>query len=166
MMSISWLGAPINRWIMLYAGDVTDYLLADPAASRKSNQGAIMLRFAEHPWGPWSPPIPHLTPGSPATPGDPYGPGGFLFHPDCADSRDARCARTDEYTPDLPSCLLGTHVELGRLYAPNIIDAYTRNNARGGLDISWVVSTWNPYAIISLETSIEPALEPIDAGMP
>ncbi len=151
---ISWMGAPVNRWIMMYGGDFADQLLAEP--SQRSNT-SIVVRLAEHPWGPWSPPEVHLAPGDPATPGDLYGPGGVLYHPSCRDTAEAKCADADPYILTLlGTCSMGDSRELGRLYAPNIIDPYTRPNDRGGLDLTWVVSTWNPYTMELFQTSVDP----------
>ena len=86
-----------------------------------------------------------------------YGPGGIMFHPDCKDQGGERCAPYDPYTlSPIGLCLMNVTTEPGRLYSPNIIDRYTRANAHGGLDISWVVSTWNPYTVVLFESSIDP----------
>jgi hypothetical protein len=155
--TVSWLGAPVNRWIMMYGGDVGDFMLADPQGSRaRPNAGSIVVRFAEHPWGPWTVGTPHLSPGSPTEVGTPYGPGGIMFHPSCRDTPNARCAKADAYSINLLGMCISSSTDLGRLYSPNIIDAYTRKNDRGGLDISWVVATWSPYSIVVFESSIVP----------
>lgn len=159
MYTISWLGAPIDKWVMMYGGDLADYLMLNPDASRASwAPGAIYLRFADHPWGPFSPPVPHLSPGSPNQPHGGYGPGGYLYHPECVDTPDLRCARSDLHRP--PDVAVDCQVQLldpGRLYQPNIIDNYTLPNAGGGLDVIWNVSTWNPYGVQLFKTSIYPA---------
>jgi hypothetical protein len=55
-MSLAWV-APFDRWVMLYAGDVPDFLLTDSEDERKGQvhrqpaPGAIHLRTARHPWG-------------------------------------------------------------------------------------------------------------------
>jgi hypothetical protein len=109
--------------------------------------GSIVMRLAQHPWGPWSAATEHLMAGSPDKVGDAYGPGGLMFHSDCMDVESAACVRSDPYTLQLTGqCAMRASSDLGRLYAPGIIDAYTRKNAQGGLDITWTVSTWNPYA--------------------
>jgi hypothetical protein len=160
LSAVSWLGEPINKWVMLYGGDFADYLVLDPSTARTPRApGAIMIRFADQPWGPFSPPVPHLQPGDAAYAGDPYGPGGFLYHPDCVDSSELACARSDPMRP-LDTVLGGcpfTTVDPGRLYAPNIIDNYTQANAEGGIDLIWNVSTWNPYAVKLIKTRIQPA---------
>jgi hypothetical protein len=158
-MSLSWLGEPINKWVMLYGGDMPDWLLTDPPVSRGSRTpGAIWMRFADHPWGPFSTPIPHLAPGTPLRINDPYGPGGYLYNASCRAIGSLTCAPTDPRRPldsAVQGCPFATE-DPGRLYAPSIIDNYTRPNAKGGLDIVWNVSTWNPYAIKLMQTSVMP----------
>ena len=156
--AVSWLGDPINKWVMLYGGDFADYLVLDPPIARAPRApGAIMIRFADQPWGPFSPPVPHLQPGSPMHTGDPYGPGGFLYHPDCVSTQTAQCAASDPVRPLdtlISGCPFST-IDPGRLYAPNIIDSYTKPNADGGIDLLWNVSTWNPYAVKLFKTRIQ-----------
>lgn len=159
-MAVSFLPAPINKWVMLYGGDVPDILLLDPNNDRPGpTPGSIMMRFANDPWGPWSPPVAHLSPGSPFVPGDPYGPGGFMFHYFCTDQPGAACARTDPTRPlDVfnPGCAPPPFpFDIGRLYASNIIDAYTTRNGNG-LDVYWNVSTWNPYGVMLMKTTVRP----------
>ena len=158
--TISWLGPPIDKWVMLYGGSLSDYLLLDPQrAVYKPAPGAIMIRFADDPWGPWSPPEPHLLPGSPKKTGDPYGPGGFLYSADCKNTATAQCAGPDalisKHNNFLPECVAGLILwDAGRLYGASIIDPYMTPNAGGGIDMVWNVSTWNPYAVVLMKTSI------------
>jgi hypothetical protein len=160
-MAVSWIGEPLHTWIMLYGGDLADYLLADPAHARPAPPGAIRIRFAEHPWGPWSAPEPLLLPGDPLVAGDPYGPGGVLFHAACQDRPPLLCARSDPSRPTdafFPGCPeLGRTFDAGRFYAPNVIDAYTRPDGTGGVDVFWNVSTWNPYSVVFVRTTLRPA---------
>jgi len=158
-MSVSWVGAPIDKWVMLYGGDVSPFLIADPDNAYGTRaHGAIMLRYADHPWGPWSPPQTHLSPGSPAVEGDPYGPGGFVFHPDCVDTEERACAKSDPARPPdsvIPGCPISlAALDPGRFYGVNVIDPYTEPNAEGGLDFVWNVSTWNPYTVQLMRTSL------------
>jgi hypothetical protein len=158
-MTITWVGPPVSKWVMLYGGDLADYLLVDPANARPGDApGAVRIRYADRPWGPWTPPEPLLRPGSPSVPGDPYGPGGVLFHVDCEDQGPALCARSDPTRPTdpfLPGCPeLGRTFDVGRFYAPNVIDAYTRSDGAGGVEIFWNVSTWNPYAVVFVRTTL------------
>jgi hypothetical protein len=163
-VGMAWLPEPISRWMMMYGGDLADYLLIDPASSRTANApGSIVVRFAEQPWGPFSFPSVHLAPGSPLREGDPYGPGGYLYHPDCVDQGTAQCARSDPRRP-LDTAIDGCPIAFpdpGRLYAPNIIDNYMRPTADGGLDVVWNVSTWNPYGVQLLETTLHPGELPV-----
>jgi hypothetical protein len=41
-------------------------------------------------------------------------------------------------------------------YAPNVIDAWTRPDGTGGVDVFWNVSTWNPYAVVLVRTNLRP----------
>jgi hypothetical protein len=160
-MAVSFVGAPLNTWVMIYGGDLADYLLADPPNARPGpSPGALRIRYAEHPWGPWTPPEPLLAPGSPSVAGDPYGPGGVLFHTACQDQGPAVCARTDPSRPPdafLPGCPgFGSTFDIGRFYGANIIDAYTRPDGSGGVDLYWNASTWNPYSVIFVHTNLRP----------
>jgi len=160
-MAVSFVGAPLDTWVMIYGGDLADYLLADPANARPGPApGAIRIRFAEHPWGPWTAPEPLLAPGSPPVAGDPYGPGGVLFHVACQDQGPSACARSDPSRPTdafFPGCPeLGRTFDVGRFYGPNVIDAYTRPDGTGGVDVFWNVSTWNPYSVVFVRTNLRP----------
>jgi hypothetical protein len=158
-VGMAWLPEPISRWVMMYGGDLADYLLIDPVSSRTAHApGSIVMRFAEQPWGPFSLPMVHLSPGSPLRVGDPYGPGGHLYHPDCVDQGASLCAPSDPRRP-LDTAIDGcpfAFPDPGRLYAPNIIDNYMQRTADGGLDVLWNVSTWNPYAVQLLKTTLHP----------
>ena len=159
--TMSWLGPPVNKWMMIYGGDVPDNLLIDPnAANAQGTRGPLRVRFADWPWGPFSPAQIYLSPGSPGDRGDPYGPGGFLYHTACLDQPDAPCARTDPVRPVdslLPGCPTpAVQLDIGRLYGVNIIDAYTQPSPEGGLVVTWNVSTWNPYGVVLMRSRIAP----------
>jgi hypothetical protein len=163
--AVSWLPAPINKWVMLYGGDITDLLMVDALASRTARApGAIAIRFAEHPWGPWTPPQPHFAPGTPGDSRSLYASGGLLYHPDCIDGEQTRCARSDPWRPpdSATACLISTQaLDPGRLYGVNIIDNYTTPNEQGGLDFVWNVSLWNPYAVALMRTRVVPPPDPV-----
>jgi hypothetical protein len=160
-MAVSFVGAPLNTWIMIYGGDLADYLLADPANARPEPRGAIRIRYAAHPWGPWSAPEPLLLPGDPLVAGDPYGPGGVLFHVACQDQPPLLCARSDPSRPTdafFPGCPeIGRTFDVGRFYGSNVVDAYTRPDGAGGVDVFWNASTWNPYSVVFVRTNLRPA---------
>ena len=159
-LSISWVGGTIRKWVMLYAGNIGDFYLADPANARPGEgPGSIRIRFADHPWGPWSPAQPHLLEGSPSEVGSLLGPGGYMFHPLCLDQPGAPCARSDEVRPIdfYVGCFpIGKTFDNGFLYAPNIIDSYTEPDGTGGMNLYWNVSIWNPYAVLYLKTNLRP----------
>lgn len=165
--AVGWLGAPVNKWMMLYGGGGSTFS-GGPGPS--AEDGPIRVRFAAHPWGPWSPPVAHLDPGSPSVVGDPFGPGGYIFHPECRDQPPAVCAPSDPNRPPdyfFPGCpQVGALFDTGILYAPNIIDAYTRSDGAGGLDVFWNVSVWNPYLVALLRTNVKPGAAGPTGGCP
>jgi hypothetical protein len=159
--AMSWLGPPVNKWMMIYGGDVPDNMLLDPnAANGQGTRGPLRVRFADWPWGPFSPAQLYFSPGSPTSRGDPYGPGGFLFHTACLDQPDAPCAHTDPLRPAdsmLPGCPTpAVQLDIGRLYGVNIIDAYTQPSPEGGVMVTWNVSTWNPYGVVLMRGRVAP----------
>jgi hypothetical protein len=162
-MTMQWLPAPIAKWVMLYGGDTPFYFLGDPDAARPGPEpGSIRIRFADKPWGPWTPAVPHLTAGSPAVTGDSLGPSGVLFSPECVDDGDALCTPSDPTRPPhllFEGCALPDgfdEFDVGLFYAPNFIDAWTRPDGAGGLDLYWNVSTWNPYGVQLYRTNVRP----------
>jgi hypothetical protein len=157
-MSVSWLGAPLNKWVMLYGGDISDLLVLNAPALRDGpSPGAIVIRFADHPWGPFSEPAPHLVPGQPGVAGDGYGPGGYLYHSACRDAGGQLCTAPDgERAPGALCADALAQWDQGRLYGATILEPYTRPNDAGGLDMIWNVSTWNPYHVVMLKTSFTP----------
>jgi hypothetical protein len=159
--SISWVGGSIHKWVMLYGGNIGDYLLLDPAHSRPGEgPGSVRIRFADNPWGPWSPAKPHLLEGSPTEVGSPLGPGGVLFSPLCVDQPGAPCAPSDPIRPidSYLGCFpFGKTFDQGFFYGSNIIDAYTQPDGAGGMDLYWNVSTWNPYGVLFLKTNLRPS---------
>lgn len=151
--TIAWLPEPIEKWVMLYGG-------GGSVSGEAGAPGFIAIRFADHPWGPWSAAEVHLSEGAPNMPGTPMGAGGLLYHPDCQDTREAQCTRTDPSRPLhilTPFCLPpNPETDSGYFYAPNIIAEYTAKNAQGGLDIYWNLSAWNPYRVHLYKSSIQP----------
>ena len=164
--AVSWLGPPVNEWMMLYGGGGSDV----SGAVLDAEAGPLMVRFAEHPWGPWSAAAVALDPGSPAVAGNPFGPGGYVFHPECEDQPPAVCTPSDPHRPldyFIPGCVeVGASIDTGILYAPNIIDAYTRADGAGGLDVFWNVSVWNPYLVALLRTNVQPDAASVPDGCP
>jgi hypothetical protein len=152
-MSVSYV-APLRRWVMFYGGDLAPFVLnlfvgPTSATVRRDPKGAIHARFAVDPWGPWSAPLPVLEAGdptvSPPQAGSEYAAGGILHHPGCA---------SPDCTPSSPAP--GYLVTpFGFLYAPNIVDAWTRARGDGTeADVYWNVSTWNPYETVLLRTRL------------
>jgi hypothetical protein len=148
-MSISWV-EPLKQWVMFYGGDlppvvITYFLGAGAGDAVRDPDGAIHARFAAHPWGPWSRPVSVLKGGdpsiSPPLAGSQYGSGGILYHPGCTSD----CAPTEP--------MPGAN-DLGRLYAPLVVDAWTEARGPNAADIYWNVSTWNPYEIVLMKSRV------------
>lgn len=151
-MNISWLPS-LQRWVMFYGGDVAPMFAKaifrdDLPRARRNPDGSLYVRFAEHPWGPWTRPQQLMAAGN----SDPraaatgqYAPGGLLAHNNC---RGLDCARYDPaYLADV------TTSNNGVLYAPSIIDQWTtvRDDVT---DLYWFVSTWNPYQVVLMKSSL------------
>jgi hypothetical protein len=153
---MAWIGEPIHKWVMLYSGGSGFSLVPEPGPAR----GAIRIRFADQPWGPWSPAVPHLAPGDFRVAGDPYGPGGIMYHPGCVDQPGLPCAASDPHRPTdsfEPGCSSPlSRFDLGILYAPNIIEPWSKADGLGGYDLYWNVSIWNPYAVPLYRTKLRP----------
>lgn len=107
-MAVTWL-AGAKRWIMLYGGDMPDFMITDedgdrlPATYPQPIPGAIHLRAARHPWGDgdsegaWSPPLPLLTPEQAAS---------YLACPDSGSDDLPGCQLSGD--PHGPFTLFGT----------------------------------------------------------
>jgi hypothetical protein len=153
-MGISWVPS-LERFVMFYGGDASpmfDELIfrGDADKVRHDPMGSLFVRFAEQPWGPWTAPRPLMVAGnwsSGAQPIEQYAPGGILAHNNC---RGDGCARSEPaYRLDL-----GTNNN-GVLYGPNIVDVWTTAHD-GQTDLYWFVSTWNPYQVVLMKTSLSP----------
>jgi hypothetical protein len=154
--TISWLGAPVRKWVMLYGGGP---LIGDSGVM----PGFIALRYADQPWGPWSAPQVHLSEGAADQPNTPRGPGGVLYDPQCVDHEGLTCARTDPVRPRhiLNETCAAPEVEtdVGYFYAPNIIEEYTQRG-RDYVDVYWNLSAWNPYRVLFLRTRFRASAQP------
>jgi len=144
---------PLGRWLMLYGGDLpapVDLPPPDPQ-HEQPYPGAIHGRLALDPWGPWSDPQPLLTPETMAP--------RLVCK---ADGSPAGCLQRPD-PPIRPLCLAGLDPEgAGRLYGAAMIDALTHpvtaeNGSGPAAAVYWIVSTWNPYAVVLVKTRIENA---------
>jgi hypothetical protein len=107
----------------------------------------IVVRAARAPWGPWSEPT------------------TILGHQERLGCRlvmtENGCGGRRDYWPGRRKD--GKFVG-GGLYAPYVLDRYTTatggQGAGHGSTIYWVVSTWNPYAVILMRTTLESTPRP------
>lgn len=154
-MSVSYI-PNMNKWIMLYGGDLhpnilspfagvnAPYVVADP-------DRAIHARFSTTPWGPWSAPIQVFKPGDPTT----LLPAGAEFAPR-GSIHDSLCLLAGSPCVTGESNLIYLLTNYGFLYAPNIVDVWTEPRGTGNLDadIYWNVSTWDPYESMLMRTRV------------
>jgi hypothetical protein len=99
----------------------------------------IEARVAPAPWGPWSAPIGILGPADGVECRLLMSPGG------CEDHRDFWPGRRQN----------GRFVA-GGFYAPLVLDRYTEpGRASGSAVVYWLVSTWNPYEVSVMRTTLQ-----------
>lgn len=145
-MTVAYLPS-FERWIMLYGGDLQTLFAGlifgdDLPLIDRATAGPIYVRYASNPWGPWTPPEIFARPGDPAAPSGLYGKGGILRSVNC---REAGCV-----TPEITLT-----AENGWLYAPHIIEPWIQPREEGrAIDLYWHVSTWNPYQVILMKTTL------------
>jgi Domain of unknown function (DUF4185) len=101
----------------------------------------IEARIAANPWGPWSPPTTILSATDDMHCRWLMGPAG------CGARRDFWPGRRQ-----------GNTIVSGGFYAPFVLNRYTQAG-QGGADLRavvyWLVSTWNPYEVSVLRTTLE-----------
>lgn len=143
-MSVSYLPS-LDRWIMIYGGDLYGPFLEllyveDAALVDHARRGPLYVRYAKNPWGPWTAPEVFAEDGDRSGASGFHGAGGILRNKGC---RSFGCVRGDLN-------LLG---EEGHLYGPSIIDPWIQPHD-GGVDLYWHISTWNPYAVMLMKTTL------------
>ncbi len=132
---------PYTRcWVMLY----------NSADNSASNPHGIWMRTAKNPWGPWS---------APQTIFNPATDNGLCYFIHRA------------VTNAQPACdsLSGTNrlAIQGGDYAPYFIDRFTTGDAAQGTStFFFVMSTWNPYEVVIMQSSIQVAPVVDTAGIP
>jgi hypothetical protein len=129
--SVTW-NEPLKKWLLVYN--------CDPPAGLHASGAGIQARVASEPWGPWSAPITLLN---------------------AAHDPGALCALI--MSPG--GCPGRVSVPSGRgagfFYAPFVIDRFTQNETPPGpgqpkrTTIYWVVSTWNPYYVVVMRSTLE-----------
>ena len=124
--SVTW-NAPLRSWLLLY----------------NCSAGQVEARIAPDPWGPWSKPITLIAPGDPGVP--------------CKLVQSAAgCTGLVNYWT-LPN---STNPWPGFFYAPFVMDRYTENVPQSTpllrrATVYWLVSTWNPYQVSVMRSTIE-----------
>ena len=131
--SVTW-NRPLRAWLLLY------------------NCGAgIEARTAPAPWGPWSAPIVLLSPT--------HDPGAYCT----LIQQLGGCTGLRNYwdcplPAGNPNCPAGTPWP-GFFYAPFVMNRFTEDATPTGgnkqATIYWLVSTWNPYAVVVMQSTLE-----------
>jgi hypothetical protein len=127
--SLSW-NAPLNVWLLLY----------------NCKGPGIEARYAPAPWGPWSDPIVLLSDGP-------------AIYCTLIMSRTG-CPGLMDYWPD-PSSNKEGKFTAGGLYAPFVLSRFTQEvPPEGGpltrrATIYWLVSTWNPYVVVVMQSTLQ-----------
>jgi hypothetical protein len=139
--------ASIERWIMLYGGNLQTLYAGliygeDAPLIDTTTLGPVYVRYAVHPWGPWTAPEPFARPGDPTALTGLYAPGSIL--------RSTTCSASDCVSPEITLTN-----ENGWLYAPHIIEPWVQPRDGGMIDIYWHVSTWNPYQLILMKSTVQ-----------
>jgi hypothetical protein len=106
----------------------------------------VYLRTAKNPWGPWSEPV---TIWSPFTPGQ----GGYceqMYFEDPQGKTRFTCpAGSEQHNANLNRAVgLG----MGAEYGAALVPGYNQTDA-GRFTLRWLLSTWNPYRVLVLETT-------------
>ncbi|MDT5062752.1 MAG: hypothetical protein QOH63_3211 [Acidobacteriota bacterium] len=122
----------LRRWVMLYnSSDV--------------NKPWIICRVAETPWGPWS---------DGETIFNPCTEGGFchFIHYNGTPPRDPQCHDLQP-CPEKHLSDTGRESEIGGPYGPYQISRYAKA-APNGTTIYWAMSTWNPYNVMLMKSTL------------
>lgn len=125
-VSVTW-NRPLHMWLMLY----------------QCAGAGVQARIAPAPWGPWSAQSTLLSTA------DNPGCHLLMIHAGCPGKRDY-----------WPSRHLHGKFEPGGFYAPYVLDRYTTaagsdGHGRRSAIIYWTLSTWNPYVVSIMRTTLE-----------
>jgi hypothetical protein len=101
--------------------------------------GGVSVRLAPAPWGPWSAPTVILS-------GEDHPGCKLVMTPaGCGDRRDF-----------WPGNKRGANFQPGGFYAPYVMNRYTRpGEGPRTATLYWVLSTWNPYQVSVMRTTIQ-----------
>jgi len=151
--SISWIPS-LSSWVMFYGGDDWPQFSNGNGTVQHKPGGAIVARFAPQPWGPWSPTQVVLEGGDPSKGSGQYGNNGILysgFSGVCA----SNCAPAEPSTGAIPGAPSPYY---GFLYGAAIVEPWTmaRTSPQTETDIYWAVSTFAPYGVDLIRTTIKP----------
>jgi hypothetical protein len=158
--SVSYV-VPLKKWVMLYGGDAfpdhsqnparhpllpTAYNLDSDTTESYHPWGSVLVRTATDPWGPWSDPVP-LYPKDTTEALLSYAQDGLLHNPNCTDPN--HCVHHESDNGFAP---------WGFMYGVNIVDNWTTSTTANGkiaATLYWNVSTWDPYQVVLMRSTIQ-----------
>lgn len=149
-------------WLMFYGGHAQPALRSTiaqfvrPAVDSLfyGKDNGVYARWAREPWGPWSDPVTVFNPYLSDSGGyceqmffdDPQGISGF--------SCPAERAAHNRSLNRVPSAGMAGE------YGAALLPGYAESAADGqSLTVRWLLSTWNPYRVILLETELRQAVD-------
>lgn len=132
-LSITW-NRPLKMWLMLYN------------CASTATVGAIKARIAPAPWGPWSEPTEILRSDDTK-----WACKLFMKPEGCGEQRD--------YWPTFKT---NGKVVAGAPYGAYVLNRYTREEKgrEPSATIYWLVSTWNPYQVVVMRSTLRLSKEP------
>ncbi len=107
-------------------------------ATYNSARRTIRMRTAPQPWGPWSDSVVLFDPAKDYGRGPAYG----------------------RYIGDDRTERLGGQ---GELYGPYVLERFTRRLDDGRVKLYWLLSPWQPYTVLLMESTLEP-IRPVAVG--
>lgn len=172
-----------HRWLMVYGGHVPGFArsemftlrapfkFANPALTDAVNDradiAAVYLRTAPNPWGPWSRAIEIYNPyARPTNARD-----GFCYelHFDegntnapvrLASGDNFSCGKLNDSVAAVLNATLSSTTARGADYGAGILGGFTRNTDRG-TEFYWTVSTWVPYRVMLMKSTLSENDRPI-----
>jgi hypothetical protein len=126
-LSVGW-NPYLERWLMLY--------------NCGTPENGIHVRSAEFPWGPWS---------EPELLFDPERDGGYcgFMNPG---PRIVAASMPQPACPDVSDP--HSTDQAGDAYGPYLISRFTRGAPGGTSDIYYLMSTWNPYTVVLMRSTL------------
>ena len=147
---------------VIYSGQLGLWLMTFDGGRNAESKKGVYFAYAPKPWGPWS--TPQLIFNNCRDKGW----GNFIFYyyatasenqacPGLANSSGPAGPTIGDQTANNPNTTKGT------MYGPAMVERFTTISG-STLKIFYLMSTWNPYATVMMESDFNIALRPGDIG--